>query len=76
MNVEKIREEVSDRLIIHTSNGSVDLDGLSVDVTNIIQELKSDGIDVCCDFTGAAIEGIKISALLDGTIDIQFIGRK
>ena len=75
MDIEQIREEVRDRLSKYLYNESVNLESLSVDVTNIIQELKSEGVDVCCDYTGAAIEGIRIRALLDGTIDVQFVGR-
>ena len=75
MDIEQIREEVRDRLSKYLYNESVNLESLSVDVTNIIQELKSEGVDVCCDYTGAAIEGIRIRALLDGTIDVQFVVR-
>lgn len=75
MDIEQIREEVRDRLSKYLYSENVNLESLSVDVTNIIQELKSEGVDVCCDYTGAAIEGIRIRALLDGTIDVQFVGR-
>lgn len=75
MDIEQIREEVRDRLSKYLYSEIVNLEGLSVDVTNIIQELKTEGIDVCCDFSGAVIEGIQIRALQDGTLDFKFIGR-
>lgn len=78
MEKQELRDEVRERLnhyIVDSMNGkSIRLDNLSIDVTNLIQEFKAEGVVVCCDYTGAAIEGIQISALPDGTLDFNLIG--